>query len=112
MVLFRGWHTCQFNYTNTFAQADLKEEIYIEPPKGFSSMLDKDMVLHLFKSLYGLKQAPKTFFDKLKAGLLEHGFTQLAIDPCLFLKKDLVCIVYVNDTILEGPNKEALEKEF
>ena len=69
------------------------------------------MVLRLLKSLYGLKQAPKTFFDKLKAGLLERGFRQSELDPCLFMKADLFCLVYVDDTILAGPNKSAIEDE-
>ena len=35
LVLSKGWCTRQVDYTNAFAQADLKEEIYIEPPRGF-----------------------------------------------------------------------------
>ena len=31
-----GWHTCQVDYTNAFAQAYLKELVYIEIPRGFS----------------------------------------------------------------------------
>ena len=62
------------------------------------------MVLKLLKSLYGLKQAPKTFFDKLKAGLLERGFTQSILDPCLFLKENMMCVIYVDDTIIAGPD--------
>jgi hypothetical protein len=68
-------------------------------------------VLKLCKSLYGLKQAPKTFFDKLRAGLLERGFTPSNIDPCLFMKKNMICVVYVDDTILCGPDPLALEEE-
>ena len=111
MVLSHEWHTRQVDYTNAFVQADLKEEVCIEPPRGFSSHLGKDMVLHLFKSLYSLKQTPKAFFDKLKAGLLEHGFHQSSLDACLFVKKNMVCLVYVDYTILAGPDKAALENE-
>jgi hypothetical protein len=70
-----------------------------------------DNVLHLKKSLYGLCQAPQTFFEKLKAGLLERGFKQSEHDSYLFMKKDIICVVYVDDTILAGPNPVALEQE-
>ena len=65
MVLANAWTTRQVDYTNAFTQAELKEEVYIEPPKGFQRKDRKDLVLKLLKSLYGLKQAPKSFYDKL-----------------------------------------------
>ena len=70
MVLSHGWVTRQVDYTNAFTQADLKEEVYIESPKGFERKDKKDMVLKLLKSLYGLRQAPKSFFDKTSEGLV------------------------------------------
>jgi hypothetical protein len=111
LALKHGWATRQVDYTNAFAQADIQEEVYIEPPRGFSGQDGLDKVLRLRKSLYGLKQAPKTFFDKLRAGLLERGFTQSHIDPCLFMKAGMICVVYVDDTILCGPDSAALEAE-
>ena len=70
LTLSENWSTRQVDYTNAFAQADIKEDIYVEPPKGFAGRDGKDKVLLLLKSLYGIKQAPKTFFDELSAGLL------------------------------------------
>ena len=32
-------------------------------------------------------------------------------DACLFMKKDIICVVYVDDTILCGPNAEDIERE-
>jgi hypothetical protein len=110
MILANGWVTKQVDYTNAFAQADLAEQVYIESPKGFGRKDGIDMVLRLIKSLYGLKQAPKSFFDKLREGLIERGFTQSTLDPCLFMKKDMICVVYVDDTILTGPDAQAIEK--
>jgi hypothetical protein len=60
------------DYTNAFAQADLKEEAYVECPKLFGPKSGSDKVLYLRKSLYGLQEAPRTFFEKLKAGLEEQ----------------------------------------
>jgi hypothetical protein len=69
------------------------------------------LVLKLLKSLYGLKQAPRTFFEKLRAGLLERGFTQSEFDPCLFMKQGLICVVYVDDTIFAGPDRALIKAE-
>ena len=83
MILANGWVTRQVDYTNDFTQAEIGEEVYIEPPKGFQRKDKKDLVLKLLKSLYGLRQAPKSFFDKLSSGLLERGFVQSNLDKCL-----------------------------
>jgi Reverse transcriptase (RNA-dependent DNA polymerase). len=112
LALKHGWSTHQVDYTNAFAQAEIQEEVYIEPPRGFAGRDGADKVLKLLKSLYGLKQAPKTFFEKLRARLLERGFTASEIDPCLFMKNNMICVVYVDDTILCGPDsEEELERE-
>ena len=74
MVLSKNWVTKQVDYTNALAQATLKEEVYIDSPKGFSQKDKADRVLKLIKSLYGLCQAPLTFFSKLKKGLEQSGF--------------------------------------
>jgi hypothetical protein len=87
LVLREGWSTRQVDNTNAFAQAELKEELYVEPPKYFAPGDETDLVLHLIKSLYGLKQAPKTFFEKLRDGIVQRGFVQSIHDPCLFMKK-------------------------
>ena len=109
LILSNNWTTKQVDYTNAFAQATLNEEVYIESPRGFSRG-DGKGVLKLNNSLYGLKQAPKTFFDKLRDGLIERGFTQSILDPCLFMKKDMICVIYVDDTIFAGPDSVAIDK--
>jgi hypothetical protein len=60
----------------------MKETVYIESPKLFDAKSGNDMVLLLLKSLSGLKQAPITFYEKLRDGFSEQGFTQSEIDPC------------------------------
>ena len=110
MILANDWTTRQVDYTNAFAQATLKEEVYIEAPRGYGFKDKQDKVLHLIKSLYGLKQAPRTFFEMLRTGLLERGFIQSEHDMCLFMKKDMICVVYVDDTILAGPDAAEIEK--
>jgi hypothetical protein len=111
MVLQNGWATKQVDCTNAFAQAKMKETVYIEAPKLYGPKSGKDSVVLLLKSLYGIKQAPRTFYEKFRDGILERGFTQSEIDPCLFMKKDCMCVVYVDDTIFAGPDALLLERE-
>ena len=97
------------DYTHTFAQAKINEEVYIDPLKGFQRKDKQDLVFKLLKSLYGLKQALKILFDKISEGLKERGFVQSELHKCLFMKKNMICVVYVDDTIIVGPDSSAIE---
>jgi Reverse transcriptase (RNA-dependent DNA polymerase) len=110
-VLTERWTTRQVDYTNAFAQAELNEEVYVEFPRLFGPPCGEDRVLRLLKSLYGLRQAPRTFFEKLKAGLEERSWTQSTVDPCLFFKKGMMCVIYVDDTIFASANLSDIDRE-
>jgi len=66
------------DFTNAFAQATLREDVYVDLPRMFESASNIDTVLKLNKSLYGLVQAPLCWYTCLKQGLLESGFTPSA----------------------------------
>ena len=109
IVLDKTLTTRQVDYTNAFAQADLNEEVYIEPPKGFDHKDKNVMVLHLIKSLNCLKQVPETFL-KISAGLLEQSFYQSTIYKYIFMKQYMVCVIYVDDTINADPVSVAIKQ--
>ena len=56
MIISNGRHTKQVEYTNIFAQAEINEEIYIEPPCGFDGADKIPQILKLLSSIYGLKK--------------------------------------------------------
>ena len=68
-------------------------------------------VLRLNKSLYGLKQGSYNWHNKLKKGLLDRGFVESISDPCVFISKDMIILVYVDDCILLSKD-ELLMKTF
>jgi hypothetical protein len=89
----------------------------MELPKNFTmpgtkiTHADKDKyVLKLIKNLYGQKQAGKVWYDRLKERLTKLGFTQSKLDECVFYYRKTIFLVYTDDTILLGPDKEEIEK--
>ena len=95
----------QMDVDTAFLVPNVEEEIYMEQPQGFIDAEHPDYVLKVEKSLYGLKQASKAWYDELKNFIVSIGFTQSAVDPCLFINKknDAVhgyIIIYVDYLIL------------
>ena len=58
-----------------------------------------DVVLKLKKILYGQAEAARLWYEKLLNGLLERGFVMSKVDPCLFMSKTVICVVYVDDCL-------------
>ena len=77
-----------------FPQADLDVDIWMELPMGIiigsHESESRGYVLKLKKSPYGLKQASLNWFEKLKQGLTDRGFSPSAINPCLYLKANMI----------------------
>ena len=83
-------------------------DIWIYLPAGFQvdGQTEEDSerrkILKLNKSLYGLKQASYNWYEKLKKGLEDRGFKPSSIDPCLYLKKGMIVLTYVDNCIIVG----------
>ena len=69
-----------------------------------------EYVLKLKKNLYGLKQASYNWSELIKAGLLKLNFKQSKVDPCLYLKEDMIFAIYVDDTIFWSPNEANIDR--
>jgi Reverse transcriptase (RNA-dependent DNA polymerase) len=110
MSIIHNLHTRQVDYVNAFAQASLKEEVYIEMPPGFITQEGNDTVLKLDKSLYGLVQAPIYFFNLLRDNLMARGFKPAVnIDPCLFIHPKMICLSFVDDCLWFSRDEQALD---
>jgi len=97
------------DFTNAFAQANLKEEVYVELPRMFDSPNGPETVLKLNKSLYGLVQAPLSWYNHLTNGLEDTSFTKSDNDPCLFFGNNMMVLVYVDDCIFFGKDAKAID---
>ena len=54
-----GWRVHQMDIKTAFLHRVIKEEVYIEQPKGFDVENRETHVCRLHKALYGIKQAPR-----------------------------------------------------
>ena len=107
-----GLWTKQVDYLNAFVQADIDGEVYCESLMEFSLADGRksDYVLKLKKSLYGLKQAPLLWFKTLKKSLLDRVFKACMQDPCMFMKKGLIALVYVHDALFFGTTDAIIDE--
>ncbi|GJU84678.1 putative ribonuclease H-like domain-containing protein [Tanacetum coccineum] len=99
---------------NDFLHGELKEEIYMEAPRGFTESFGEREVCLLKKSLYGLKQSPRAWFGRFTLAMKHYVFKQSNSDHTLFLKQRdnlITClIIYVDDMIITRNDKEEITK--
>ena len=53
-----GWQVYHMDVKSAFLNGDLKEEVYVRQPSGFTVAREEGKVYRLHKALYGLRQAP------------------------------------------------------
>ena len=84
----------QVYYTSAFLHATTDDTVCVDILRGFKKL---GKVLKLKRSLYGLRQIPRNLFLHFKDKLEDQEFKQSAVDLCLFVRKYMVCLVYVDD---------------
>jgi hypothetical protein len=65
MVIQNGWAATQVDYKNAFAQAEMKETVYIEPPKICGPKSGKDLVLCYSNHYMGSNRLLRHFMKSL-----------------------------------------------
>lgn len=90
---------------NAYLNGELREEVYMQQPKGFETPGKERLVCKLQRSLYGLKQAARIWNKTMDGLLVELGFVQSRADPCLYTKVMangtlMYLLLYVDDMIV------------
>ncbi|KAK2073463.1 hypothetical protein P8C59_007748 [Phyllachora maydis] len=117
------WEIEQADFIGAFLNSALREEIYIEIPKGLLDLAASNKAIYklllkygynpstpniikLSKALYSLKQSPREWQDKLKILLKSLGYLPLISDPGVFYnaKTCHFIVTYVDDCLFIGPN--------
>ncbi len=110
LSLVNGWHSRSIDFVLAFPQADIKTDVYMRLPYGFHVSTPGEWLLKLEKNVYGLKDAGRTWHEHLKEGLRARGFVPGLVDPCVFYKKDLILMIYVDDVICFSPKSELIDE--
>ena len=96
---------------NAFLNGDLSEEVYMQPPPGFS--IDSNKVCHLRRALYGLKQAPRAWFVKFSSTISCLGYMASHYDFALFFRRTdkdtILLLLYVDDMIITGDDLSGIQ---
>jgi hypothetical protein len=117
-----GLKAYQDDVPSAFLRGNLKEEIFMEPPRGMQTSKPQDKC-YLLKTLYGLKQSPKEWNQVLHDFLISERFCQSKCDPCLYFRGSgtsiVLVAVYVDDIITAGNDativsqfRESMHKKF
>ena len=103
----------QMDVETAFLNAEIKEEVYMKQPEGFSDG-DPSNVYRLLKTLYGTKQAPHEWNNTLNEFILSLGFTRCKSDTCTYIKfsrtnQPIIIGIFVDDIIILYKQNDELE---
>ena len=79
LVASHDMHLEQMDVKTAFLHGDLKEQIYMEQPKGFNKGGSNKLVYKLKRSLYGLKQSPRQWYKRFDSYMLQIGYRQVSM---------------------------------
>jgi hypothetical protein len=88
-----------------YLYGSLDSDIYMKVPDGISVLnmnANHNMYcIKLVKFLYGLKQLERMWYNRLKAFLLNKGYSNSDNCPCMFIRKSstdfYIILVYIDD---------------
>ncbi|CAI7798448.1 unnamed protein product [Closterium sp. NIES-54] len=84
----RDYELHSLDFSTTFLQGSLHEEIWLRRPPGFTGSFPAGTQWSLRLPVYGLCQAPHEWHDTLRTTLAALGFAPSTADPSLFLRTD------------------------
>ena len=100
----------QMDVKSAYLNAELKEEIFMEPPPSLN--VPEGMVLQLEKVVYGTKQGGRVWYEDIKEKLEAMGYQCTKADHAVFIHaKDgtfSVIALYVDDITMASKNLETI----
>jgi len=100
---------CLMDVVTAYLYGDIDTDIYMNIPEGLkvtSATPFRKPVIKRMRALYGLKQSGRLWYQNLSVFLVERGFVNSDICPCVFIKHALndfvILAVYVDDINVIG----------
>ncbi|GBN40263.1 Retrovirus-related Pol polyprotein from transposon TNT 1-94 [Araneus ventricosus] len=106
VCLFK-WLNVQIDINNVYLDANLDEVIYMSQPEGF--VVEADKVCRVKRAIYGLHQSGRQWFLEMDNVLKEWNFLKFEWCNCVYMYKNKLMLLYVDDIILYAKNRKDLE---
>ena len=111
----KDWELRQLDVGTAYLEANVKEELYIEPPEDYRNSCDQVGRLQK-KAMYGLVHARLLWSKKFSAEPATKGFGQCQAGPCVFRRVlcgnvVVIIVVYVDDLLVASETKPTRSKQ-
>ena len=103
LAAYYDWDIEQLDVKTAFLNPKLHEEVYMQPPEGYTDPEKQGRVWRLLKALYGLKQAPREWYAEIDSFLTSDSdlaFTRSEYDYNLYIRDDCILLLYVDDMLI------------
>ena len=112
IAMIKQWPTRQIDYVLAFPQAPIEKELFLKIPKGYNIINDdkNQYALQINNNLYGQKQASRVWHEFLIKKLTKAKFVQSKHDPCVLFRKNIIYILYTDDSIITGPSTNEIDQ--
>lgn len=99
----KNWTLKQVDVPTAFLNGVLDNAVYIKPPEGLTT---ESKCLKLNRALYGLRDAPRCWNNKFNEVIDTLQFKRSEYDYCLYIKDRVYLVLFVDDALITGPEKE------
>jgi hypothetical protein len=106
IIVVNDWKIEQMNVKTTFLYDKILEDVYVVQFTSFEQNINQ--VCKLNKTLYDLKQSSRIWFETLIKFLFFLSYVSLDVEFNVFMKDDIMIVIYVNDLILTKFNLAAI----
>lgn len=83
MGISKGWHIHHLDVKCAYLYGELKENVYMRLPQGYSVMNNK--VAKLKRPIYGLKQSGRNWNNTIDKFLIDIGFHRMKSNNCVYV---------------------------
>jgi hypothetical protein len=97
IIVVNEWKIKQMNVKIVFLYDKIHEKIYVVQFTSFEQNINQ--ICKLNKALYDLKQSSRIWFEILIQFLFSFDYVLLNVEFNVFMKDDIMIIIYVNDLI-------------
>ena len=91
--------------SSAFLNTPIEEDIYVQPPPEVYQHRPR-VIWKLHRALYGFRASPKMWQEHLNATLRDMQLHQLKSDRCVWVKKNIIVLAYIDDLLTTGTSRD------